>query len=118
VSKQVTVYASAARTATPTAVTIPTGRYRSLILILDCTVDPAAASITPKIEGVVGGKTYTLLTGAAFASVSTVALTVGPGLPATANVSANNVLPDTIKVTMTHADSDSITYSVVAELVE
>lgn len=121
-AKHVSVYASAARTATPTAVTVPTGRYKSLHLVIDVTAVTATPSVVCTVDALdtVSGKYYNLLTSAALTesgSPYTRVLKVGPGLPVTANVSANDVLPSTIRVTMTHADSDSITYSVAATLV-
>lgn len=121
-AKHVSVYASAARTATPTAVTVPVGRYRSLHLVIDVTAVTATPSVVCTIDAQdpVSGKFYNLLTSAALTesgSPYTRVLKVGPGLPVTANVSANDVLPSTIRVTMTHADTDSITYSVAATLI-
>lgn len=121
-AKHVTVYASAARTATPTAVTVPTGRYKSLHLVCDVTAIASTPSVVCTIDALdpVSGKYYNLLTSAALTesgSPYTRVLKVGPGLPVTANVSANDVLPSTIRITMTHGDADSITYSVAATLI-
>lgn len=115
---QKTLYASAARTATPTAVTVRTGRYRTAKLVLDITAG-STLSITPKIEGVdsVSGKVFTLLTGAAATGVSTVVMTVGLGVTAASNVAANDALPDTIKVTVTHGNATSCTYTVSLHLI-
>lgn len=119
--KHQTVYASAARTATPTAVTVQVGRYNYLHLACDVTAVTATPSVVVTIDGLdpVSGKYYNLLTSAALTdsgSPYTRMLKIGPGLPVTTNVSANDVLPDTIRITMTHGDSDSITYSVGANL--
>jgi len=119
--KHTTVYASAARTATPTAVTFPAGRYNFLHLSIDVTAATATPSVVCTVDGLdtVSGKYYNLLTSAALTESGvpfTRVLKIGPGLPVTANVSANDILTDTIRVTMTHADSDSITYSVGANL--
>lgn len=121
-AKHVSVYASAARTATPTAVTVPTGRFKSLHLVIDVTAVTSTPSVVCTIDGLdpVSGKYYNLLTSAALTESGvpfTRVLKIGPGLPVTANLSANDVLPSTIRVTMTHADADSITYSVAATLV-
>lgn len=121
-AKHVTVYASAARTATPTAVTVPTGRYKSLHLVIDVTAIASTPSVVCTVDALdpVSGKYYNLLTSAALTESGVPyvrVLKVGPGLPVTANVSANDALPSTIRVTMTHADSDSITYSVAATLI-
>ena len=119
--KHVTVYASAARTATPTAVTLPSGRYNYLNLVIDVTAVTATPSVVVTIDGLdpISGKYTNILTSAASTdsgSPQTVVLKIGPGLPVTNNVSANAVLTDTLKVTVTHGDSDSITYSVGANL--
>jgi hypothetical protein len=118
-AKHVTVYASAARTATPTAVTVPVGRYRALHLVIDSTAVTATPSIvcTVDAQDPVSGKFYNLLTSAAIATVSTVVLKIGRGLTAAANLTANDVLPSTIRITMTHGDADSITYTVAAALI-
>lgn len=121
-AKHVTVYASAARTATPTVVTVPTGRYKALHLVCDVTAVTATPSVVCTIDALdpVSGKYYNLLTGAAMTdsgSPYTRVLKIGRGLPVTANVSANDVLPSTIRITMTHGDADSITYSVAATLI-
>jgi hypothetical protein len=122
-AKHVTVYASAARTATPAAVTVPTGRYNSLHLVIRATAATSTPSVVCTIDALdpVSGVYYNLLTSAAITESGvpfTRVLKVGPGLPVTADLSANDVLPSTIRVTMTHADSDSITYSVGATLMD
>lgn len=121
-AKHVSVYASAARTATPTAVTVPTGRFKSLHLVIDVTAITSTPSVVCTVDGLdpVSGKYYNLLTSAALTESGvpyTRVLKIGPGLPVTANLSANDVLPSTVRVTMTHGDADSITYSVAATLV-
>lgn len=112
------VFSSAARTATPTAVEIQnTGNFNTVQFLLSCTADPAAASVTPSIETYddKAGVWFTLLTGAAFASVSEVVLEVGSAANV-ANVSTVFHPGKRLRVNMTHADSDSITYSVTALL--
>ncbi len=117
-AKHVTVYASAARTATPTAVTVPTGRYRYLDLTLDLTALAATPSLVVTVDArdSASGKFYNLITSAAITTVSTNTYRVGPGLTAAANLVANFVLPDSIRVTVTHGDADSATYTVGANL--
>jgi hypothetical protein len=118
--KTVTVYASAARTATPTAVTLPAGRYNYLNLTIDATAVTATPSVVVTVDALdpVSGKYYNLLTSAAITAISTTVLRIGPTLTAVANLAANASLPDTIRVTMTHGDADSITYSVGAALMD
>lgn len=121
--KTVTVYASAARTATPTAVTVPAGRYNYLHLVTRVTAATATPSVVITVDALdpVSGVYYNLLTSAALTESGvpyTRVLRIGPTIPAAANLAAQDVLPDTLRVTMTHADSDSITYSVSALLMD
>ena len=111
------VLASAARTATVNA-EIPTEAYSGAIFVIKATVDPGTASITPHIEGYdpTTGSWYTILTGAAIASVSTVVLRVVPGATIAANLVANDYLPDRIRFRMAVADAESMTYQVGAIL--
>ena len=113
-----TIFASAARAATPTAVEIDTAGYDYLALQLSCTLDAAAASVQVEIDykDPLTGVYTTILAAAALASVSTQLLLVGPGIVAAANVSAQAILPDKIRITATHTDADAITYSVTAVL--
>jgi hypothetical protein len=115
---QRTLYASAARTSTPAAVTVPRGRYRGIKLVVDITAG-AVLSITPKIEGVdsLSGKAFALLTGAVATGVSTVVMTVYPGATAAANVAANDMLPDQVRVTITHGNGTAATYTAAVHLI-
>lgn len=107
------IYASAARTATPTAVTRRVDRYRGCVVLIDVTAITSTPSVTPKIEGVMSsGAVYPLLTGAAITATGQVALNVCPGITAASNVAAADVLPQNIKVTLTHGNANSMTYSV------
>lgn len=115
---ETTVYASAARTATPTAVEVNTRRFRSLVLVLDATAITSTPSITITIarKDNLSGKYVDILTSAAIATVSVNTIRVGLGLPATANVSANEALPNVVRITVTHGNANSITYSLSAHL--
>lgn len=116
-----TVYASAARTATPDSeeYSLPAGA-RALTVTLDVTAVTATPALTVNIEGVdpVSGNTFLLLASAAVATTNAATAvrtyTVGPGLPATANVSANAPLPSKVRIRPVHGDADSITYSIGA----
>lgn len=111
-----TVYASAARTATPTAVELNLGGALAIDVVVDVTANVGSPqeSVTPKIEAKdpVSGKWYTLLTGTALTAVATTVLRVGPDLTASANSVAKNYVPDLVRITMTQAGSGTITYSV------
>lgn len=114
------VYASAARTATPTAFqfAVPQGT-RALRIVLDATAVTATPAVTTTIDTLdsTSGKWINLLTSAAVATVTTNVYTIGAGITAAANVSAAMALGDQIRVTCTHGDADSITYSVGATLI-
>ena len=121
-AKHVSLYASAARTATPAAATLPVGRYKSLHLTIDVTAVTATPSVVCTVDALdpVSGKYYNLLTSAALTDAGapyTRVLKIGRGLTAAANLVVNDVLPSTLRVTMTHGDGDSITYSVGAALI-
>ena len=106
------IYASAARTATPTVVTKRVDGYKGCVLTIDATAASATPSVTPKIEGVMSsGAVYPLLTGAAITGTGQTALKIYPGITAASNVAVSDLLPQTIKITFTHGDADSITYS-------
>lgn len=113
--------ASAARTVETTSsiVTIINSGYRGCHIIIDVTADPDSASITPTIQGydTVSGKFYTLLAGLAIIAVGTTVLKIYPGLTASANAIANDILPSKFRISMAVADTDSMTYSVSASLV-
>ena len=109
---------SAARTAAVTGPDIHQANADGVRVILDVTVDPAAASITVSIQGKdpISGKYYTLLGGAAVAAVGTNVYTIYPSITAVANVSAPNVLPSIFRINVAVADTDSMTYSINYEL--
>lgn len=114
--KLTTVFASAARTATPTAVRVSTHFAERLLLITDVSAINLTPSITVTISGVdpVSGSTYTILSSAAISTVSTNVLQVGPYLTAAANASEDAVLPLEVEISVAHGDADSITYSIAA----
>lgn len=104
------IFASAARTATSSA-TMLTDSTEGLFYI-----DVTAASATPSVVFTIAGESpsgtvYTVLASAAITGVGMTVLRVSPQLTAAANTIAKDMLPQAIKVTATHADADSITYS-------
>lgn len=113
---EVTLLASAARTATVNTADQTNYGFRGLHVIIDAT----AASLTPSVvftiqgKDSLSGKYYTILASAAVTGISTTILRVFPGATASANVTANDQLPTTWRVNCVHADTDSITYSVGA----
>lgn len=111
--KTYSVYASAARTATPAAVTVKTPRFKGALLLIDTTAAGTSPSTTPKVEGVMpSGAVYPLITGAAITATGQVALKIYPGITAANNVAVSDVLPSSIKITLTHGNATSHTYAV------
>lgn len=112
-----TVYASAARTATPTTFEGQKPQWaRGLHLVIDATAFSATPSIVFTIQGYspLGDDAYTILASAAITGTGTTVLRVYPGLVVAANLAANDVVPARWRVTAVHGDADSITYSVAA----
>lgn len=111
--------ASAARTATINSADFTNRNCRGLHLFINVSAYPAAASVVPTIEGKdpVSGTYYPVLTGSAIVATGYTVLKVYPGIGEIANGAASDILPRTWRVTMTHANADSITYSVGAMLV-
>lgn len=91
---------------------------RGVKVVLDMTV-VGTGSVTLTIQGkdVASGKYYTLLAGAAVTTISTNVYEIGPGLPATANVSANAQLPRTWRVLVTANNANATTYTVGASVI-
>lgn len=108
-----TFLASAARTTTQTGADTLNRGHKGIKVVLDMTV-VGTGSVTVTIQGKdeTSGKYYTILAGAAVTTNSTNVYTVYPALPATANVSANDVLPSTWRLLVTANNSNTATYSV------
>lgn len=106
------VFTSAARTATSTK-TMTCGSLGGLFFI-----NVTAAAATPSVVFTVKGHcpisntTYDVLASAAITGTGLTVLRIHPSLTAAANTIAKDILPQAISVTATHADADSITYSV------
>lgn len=111
--------ASAARTATNNSEDLTNSQHRGCHVIIDVTSITDTPSVVPTIQGKdsVSGKYYTLLAGIAITATGTTILRIYPGLTATANVIANDIVPSKFRILMTHGDIDSITYSVAVSLV-
>jgi hypothetical protein len=118
---QQTVYPSLARTATPTAFTLDLSVSSGLVIVVDVTAKGTAPSVVLTVDGVdtASGQFWNLLTSAAIVAVTgstPLVLRIGRGLPAAANLVANDIVPDRVRIKMTHGNSDSITYSVAAHI--
>ncbi len=110
--------ASEARTETNT-VDLTNSQHKGCHVIIDVTASSDTPSVVPKIQGKdsVSGKFYDLLEGVAITGTGTTVLKVYPGITAVANVAVSDILPSKFRIEMTHADGDSITYSVAVSLV-
>jgi hypothetical protein len=113
------VYASAARTATPTAVEVNTGLHGALRIVIDVTAVSATPSVVFTVDGKdsLSGKFFNLITSAAVTATGTTVLTVALGVTVAANVAVSAPLSQVVRVVATHGDADSITYSVSAHLI-
>ena len=118
-NNSVRLLASAARTATVATADQPNPENRGVVVIIDVTASAATPSVVATIQGKdeVSGQYYTILASAAITGTETRVLRVFPGATAATNLVANDVLPSTWRVNLVHADTDSITYSVGAQLI-
>ena len=109
--KQDVIFASAARTATSSA---NFGcRATEGLFFIHCSAYTATGSVVFTILGESpSGVTYTILASAAIVGTGLTVLRVSPQLTASANTIAKDLLPSNIKVTATHANGVSLTYSV------
>jgi hypothetical protein len=117
---EVTVLASAARTTSPAAQTLPANTNGHWLHVLLNVTSAGTGSITLAINGVdpASGATYPLLTGTAVTTNGMNVYRVGPALTPSANSVANDYLPRTVQITVTHNNANSITYSVGAVIGE
>jgi len=118
--KSIAVLASAARTTAPDTFEFrDLGRAVGVVVVVDCTAKTSSPSLTVTVSGVDGftDKTWTLVASAAITGTGTTILKVRPGITAVSNVSVADVLPPAFRITCAHGNTDSITYSVSAYLV-
>jgi hypothetical protein len=115
-NQQGTLLASAARTATVSSSDQTNYNVRGVKVFIDVTAVTGTPSITVAIEekDSIGGDYKAILTSAAITGILTTPtiLTVYPGVTVAANVALSEPLSRTWRVTVTHANADSITYSV------
>jgi hypothetical protein len=88
---------------------------RGVVVTLNMTV-VGTGSVTLSIQGKdsISGQYYTLLAGLAVTTNVTNIYTVYPGIAASANVNASNVLPRTWRVVSTAGNANAATYTVAA----
>lgn len=117
--EQETLLASAARTANVNSSDKYNVNCKGGHFIIDVTAISATPSITVTLQGkaVTSSKYYDLLTSEAITAVGTYVLKLYPGINSIPNNAASDILPRTYRVAVTHADSDSITYSIEANLI-
>lgn len=117
-NSQIQALASGARTTTQTLGDFTNYNARGLHVILDMTnVGTGSVTLSINAKDTTSGKYYLLLAGAAVTTNSTNVYKVYPGLPATANVSANDILPRTFQLVVTANNANAATYSVGYSLV-
>lgn len=87
-----------------------------LTLVTDVS-SAGTGSLTPSILGVTPhGSTYLILAGVAIVADGQQVLKVGRGLPATANVSANDQAPKKLRITFTHNNANPMNYKAALTL--
>ena len=86
-------------------------------VVLDVTAVPGIDTVQLTIENLdpVSGKYLTVLSAAARVATGTDVLTVFPGAPATANISANDFITNKFRVRVIHSAASAFTYSVYVE---
>lgn len=118
-----TIFASAARTATPTPIELTRtthGVHMNRLANLNIVIDVTAVTSTPSVvfsveaQDSASSKWYSLLDSAAITGTGTTALSLGKGNDTVTNLSKRVNLPTKLRITPVHADADSITYTVGA----
>ena len=116
---QITLLASVARAADSNSADIDnTEDYQSAIIVIDVTLDPGSASVVFTVQGkdLLSGEYYTILASAAITAVGTTVLHIGDGTVAEDNISVGTRLPRVWRINVNHAVTQSMTYSVGADL--
>ncbi len=120
----ITVFASTARTATSTSSEVRSGlksgaggHTRGLALVIDCTAVTSTPSVVFTLEVATGGGAYAVIaTSAAVTTAGTAAVMVIHPDVATdvANFADQGPMRTRWRLVATHADANSITFSVIA----
>lgn len=105
---------STVRTASANSADLINSHGIGAIIVLDVTSTSGGPSVTLSIQGkdTTSGKYIDILAGVAVTAISTTVYKIHPNLVAAANSIASDILPRTWRVVMTHANGDSIAYSV------
>lgn len=95
-------------------------RFRGAHILFDVTAYPAAASVVATMDGYdYGSETwYNILTGLAVVGTGFNIYKIHPDLIADANLIAADGLPYLWRVILTHADGDSITYTLAVNYLD
>ncbi len=131
ISRSAVLLASAARTATPTPISLNDGEFQSKgsgksfikinPSILDnfhIIIDVSEINLTPSIVVTIEafneatGNYYSLLDSLAITTVSTTVLKIGKNVVESTNASAQDFIPKDTRIKIVHEDADSITYSI------
>jgi len=113
-----TLLASAARTASTNSADFVNHNATGAHFIINVSALSDTPSIVVTVQGLddASGVYYDVLVGTAITTTGITVLKVHPGINPIVNGSANDMLPRTYRVNVAHADTDSITYSVGANL--
>lgn len=117
----VTIWESAARTATPDAVVIHNvNGSQALHLVIEATAETDTASVVFTVQGYdpATGVTWDILASAAVDAVGNRVLRVSPHLTASANLIAKDIVPAFLRFTAAHADADPLTYQATLHLTD
>lgn len=119
-NKQLVVFPSVSRTASPNADQQANRFYRGVDIIIDITAVPGGDTVTFNVEGLdpASGKWYSILSSTALVGIGTTVLRIYPSLTAAANATANSVLPCAWRVRPSHSGSGAFVYSVGANLMK
>lgn len=112
-----TLYASAARTATPTPAELaPNRQCTGLEFRIDVSAITSTPSVVFTVQGydVAAAEWFDILASAAVTATGTTTLKIDPRIAASANAVAQAGLKPRMRISPVHADADSITYSVTA----
>ena len=118
-NEEVTIFTSTARTASSNSADQTNTASRGVHVVIDMTTVPGTDTVTFTLQGkdTLSGKYYDLLESLAIVATGTTVLKIYPGITASANASASDVLPKTYRVKTTHSAGSSFTYSVTVQVV-
>lgn len=120
-NKYITVFASAELDTDDESADITNVSHRGVAVVVDITAESGTHALVVKIQGKceLSGKYYDILASASLTSTGTTVLRVYPGIAASANVAASDLLPRTWRVALDHTKtaSSTMTLSVGACLI-